>query len=89
MLLSNDAISLVTKPTRVANKTATIIDHIVTNDFKHQISPEILDYCDISDHYPTICKIDAPQLSKKQTSQSFSMVIMRNWTLICLTLTSA
>ena len=65
MLLSNGAISLITKPTRVTDKTATIIDHIVTNDFKHQISPGILDYCDISDHYPIICKIGAPPVVKK------------------------
>ena len=65
MLLSNGAISLVTKPTTVTDKTATIIDDIVTNDFKHQNSLGILDYCDISDHYPIFCKISAPPIVKK------------------------
>ena len=65
MLLSNGAISLVTKPNRVTDKTATIIDHIVTNDFKHQIFSGVLDFCDINDHYPIICKIAAPPIVKK------------------------
>ena len=66
MLLSNGAISLVTKPTRVTDKTwPHIIDQIVTTDFKHQISPGIVDYCDISDHYPIFCKIVTPPIVKK------------------------
>ena len=75
ILLSNGAISLVTKPTRVTDKTATIIDHIVTNDFKHQISPGILDYYDISDHHPIICKIGASPIVEKANEP---IVLYRN-----------
>ena len=49
MLLRNGAISLVTIPTRLTDKTATIIYHIATNDFKHQESLKfvIAPYLDI------------------------------------------
>ena len=54
-LLRCGALTVITKPIRVTDTSATIIDHIITNDTKHPILPGIL-YSDISDHYPIFCK---------------------------------
>ena len=42
VITSNGAFSLITKPTRVMNKTATVIDHIVTNNTAHSILPRVI-----------------------------------------------
>ena len=39
VIASNGAFSLITKPTRVTDKTATVIDHITTNDTRTQLYP--------------------------------------------------
>ena len=52
---SNSFISLINKPTRVKNQSATLIDNIFTNslsDMDHTIQGII--YSDISDHFPII-----------------------------------
>ena len=36
-VLSHGAIPLITKPTRISNNSSTIIDHIITNDSKHEL----------------------------------------------------
>ena len=55
-ITSNGAFSLITKPTRVTDKTATVIDHIITNDSAHSILPRVV-LSAITDHYPIMCKI--------------------------------
>jgi len=40
-LISYGVSHLITKPTRVTESRATIIDHIVTNDFLYDIYPSI------------------------------------------------
>ena len=42
VITSNGAFFLITKPTRVTDKTATVIDHIITNDTEHSISPGVI-----------------------------------------------
>ena len=42
VITSNGAFSLITKPTRVTDKTATVIDHIITNDTTHSILPRVI-----------------------------------------------
>ena len=42
---------LIYKPTRITNKSATLIDNIFTNYFDHMISSGLL-LTDISDHFP-------------------------------------
>ena len=54
MLTSNGYFSLVNIPTRVTENSATIIDHIMTNDHQHHIIPWVIK-SDLSDHYPTFC----------------------------------
>ena len=41
--------------TRVSNSLATIIGHILTNDYKHFIIPSIVKINKISDHNPKLC----------------------------------
>ena len=36
-ILSHGAIPLITKPTRISNNSLTIINHIITNDSKHEL----------------------------------------------------
>ena len=43
----------ITKPTRVTSRSATLIDHIWTNDMQHYIRSGIL-YNSISDHFPVL-----------------------------------
>ena len=55
-MISNSAIPLITLPTRVTAATSTIIDHIITNDLKHKITPFVIRN-DLTDHYITVCNI--------------------------------
>ena len=56
VITSNGAFSLITKPTRVTDKTATVIDHIITNDTAHSILPRVV-RTSLTDHYAIMCKI--------------------------------
>lgn len=56
MLHSNNISPIITKPTRITNYTATLIDHIYTNNTKQVISG--IATIDISDHLPTFCIVD-------------------------------
>ena len=47
-------ISTINKPTRVTKKTATAIDHIITNSFVKNIFKTAIIKSDVSDHFP-IC----------------------------------
>ena len=47
-------ISTINKPTRVTKKTATAIDHIITNSFVENIFKTAIIKSDVSDHFP-IC----------------------------------
>jgi len=54
MLFSNSFFPLITKPTRITDHTATLIDHIYTNNLSANISAGIA-AMDISDHLPVFC----------------------------------
>lgn len=56
MLTNNATIPLITSPTRVTRKSATLIDHILTNSSKLRMTPSIIEY-DISDHFPIACQL--------------------------------
>ena len=58
---SNGAIHLITKPTRVTAGSSSIIDHIITNDLGHKISPFVI-LSNLTDHYPIMCAITKPPL---------------------------
>ena len=53
-LLSHGAFPLITKSTRVIENSATIIDHIISNDTINVLNPGIIQ-TDLTDHYPIFC----------------------------------
>ena len=57
MLASNSLCPIITQPTRVADTSSTIIDHIITNCTSHSILPGIIK-SDLTDHYPVFCSIN-------------------------------
>ena len=59
MLASNSMCPIITQPTRVADTSSTIIDHIITNCTSHSILPGIIKG-DLTDHYPVFCSINHP-----------------------------
>ena len=63
MLHSNNISSIITKPTRITHYTATLIDHIYTNNTKQMISG--IATIDISDHLQTFCIVDIPLQKQK------------------------
>ena len=67
VLASHGYFPLITLPTRVTNSSATIIDHIITNDNLHTLKPGVI-RADLSDHYPIFCTIS--NISSKKTSQA-------------------
>ena len=59
-IISNRAVPLITKPTTVTDTSSTIIDHIITNNFKSNLYPAVIKV-DITDHYPILCIIEKPR----------------------------
>ena len=65
---SNGAIQLIAKPIRVTDSTATVIDHIITNDKIHKL--RVCSYvlpAKLTDHYPIMCLIDNLKIIKNNT----------------------
>ena len=54
---------LINVPTCVTDNSSTIIDHIVTNDYTHNILPGVIK-TDLTDHYPIFCTISNLTLKK-------------------------
>ena len=67
-------ISAINKPSRVTQKTATTIDHILTNSLTDTVFKTAIFKSDISDHFP-ICFI-IPS-SMKQTNNTTNTVIFK------------
>ena len=69
-MTSNNFIPTITAPTRITDKSATLIDHIFIKLPRSKINNKIVAgnlLCDISDHLPnfTIINIDIKKLLKK------------------------
>ena len=75
---SNGAFSLITKPTWVTDKSATVINHIITNDLEHSVMPFIIQ-SSVTDHYAVMCKISKIQTSHNKTPS----LLYRNEKKIC------
>ena len=67
-LLSCGAFPFITKPTRVTDTTATIIDHIITNVTNHKILPGVIETSEVSDQYPIFCQVQNITLPKKNNN---------------------
>ena len=63
LLSSNCATNIIDVPTRVTTSSATVLDHIITNQNKHQIFPAVVDY-DITDHYPVMALVNNKLIHK-------------------------
>ena len=58
---SNSAFELIIKPTSVTDSTATVIDHMITNDKIHKLCPYL------TNHYPTMYMINNLIIIKNTT----------------------
>ena len=70
LLNSNCATNIIDVPTRVTTSSATVLDHIITNENKHQIFPAVVDY-DITEHYPVMALVNN-ELIHKNVQPEFS-----------------
>ena len=70
IIYRNSMIPIINKPTRVTRKTATAIDHILTNCFIDKFFKTAIFKSDISDHFP-ICFIIPSTKPKKKSKTSF------------------
>ena len=70
VITSNGAVSVITKPTQVTTKTATVIDHIITNDTSHKIIPRVI-YSSITDHFLIGCKVRQLNLFSRKMNTFF------------------
>ena len=68
-LISCGSLPIITIPTWVTETSATIIDHVITNESLHEIKPGVIRYNDkLSDHYVIYCNVTNNSLtSPKQT----------------------
>ena len=65
-IYSLDLLPVITKPTRITNHTATLIDHIYTTNVNRLTSGIVT--VDMSDHLTVFCIVDTPL--KKQNRQN-------------------
>ena len=77
MLASSRFFSIIFLPTRVTNTSATLIDHIITNDCKNSIFLVIIK-TDLSDHYPIFCTIDAVAGNRTSNNKSKEPIFQRD-----------
>ena len=72
IILSNCALPIFTIPTRVTSSSSTIIDHIITNDLKHNLTPFVIQE-DTTDHFPIGCFVQnlSPKKQKKIKTISY------------------
>ena len=57
MLSSHCSTSITDLPTRVTCTSATVLDHIITNENRHVIRPVVIHHS-ITDHFPIMVIID-------------------------------
>ena len=69
-LHSRNSRNLINKPTRVTNTSATLIDHIYSNDATNPLTPGII-ASDTSDHFPTFLKIKNSKDNFQEVRTSF------------------
>ena len=63
MIYQNGMIPTINKPTRVSRKTATAIDHILTNSFIDTTIKTGIIKSDVSDHFPICLFIPSEKVS--------------------------
>ena len=66
-MLAYNCTQLITRPTRITDHSATLLDHIYTNNIKMPVQPRII-LTDLSDHLPTFVLIKSSCLKQKHSS---------------------
>ena len=67
ILTSCSTVPIITKLTRVTKTIATVLDHVITNDNKHELVPGIFESSNLSDHYIIFCQINDLSSAKKES----------------------
>ena len=70
LLYQNNMIPIINKPTRVTKKTATAIDHIITNCFVDTNFKTAIFKSDISDHF-LICVFLSPMIDENKNEVTY------------------
>jgi len=70
MIYTNGLLPVITKPTRITNHTATLIDHIYTNTPISQIISGIVTV-ELSDHLPVFCLVNSSDCDKTTCKQYY------------------
>ena len=70
LLFQNNIIPIINKPTRVTKKTATAIDHIITNCFVDTNFKTAIFKSDISDHF-LICVFLSPMIDENKNEVTY------------------
>ena len=65
LFYQNGMIPTIKKPARVTEKTATSIDHIITNSFVENTFKTTISKSDVSDHFPVCIFIPSANLFTK------------------------
>ena len=71
LVYRNCMIPTINKPTRVTRKTATVIDHILTNSFCDTVFKTAIYKCYVSDHFPICFIIPSPSKQENVTETTF------------------
>ena len=71
IILSSEALPIITIPTGVTSSCSTIIDRIITNDLKHNLIPFVIQE-DMTDHFRIGCFKQnlSPKQQKKRSKRS-------------------
>ena len=71
LIYQNNLIPTINKPTRVTMKTATAIDHILTNSFVDTDFKSVIFKTDISAHFPVCFLLPLPSIAKSENETTF------------------
>ena len=71
LIYQNNLIPTINKPTRVTMKTATAIDHILTNSFVDTDFKSAIFKTDIYDHFPVSLLLPLPSIAKSENGTTF------------------
>ena len=74
LLYQNNMIPIINKPTRVTKKTATAIDHIITNCFVDTNFKTAIFKSDICDHFP-ICVFLSPMIDENKNEVTYIYIV--------------
>ena len=71
-MYNNGFMPLITRPTRITNSSATLIDNIFTNQFSSQLGESLqgILLTDISDHYPVFYIAKKKKKKKKMANKN-------------------